>query len=78
MGAGGSKTGGSKAQNIGEIDNSSGFHLLEIHAPSMGIGIGMIILTGFLIAVIVVIVLFRTVLQLTPGYVYMSDQSNSA
>ncbi len=55
MGAGGSKTGGSKAQNIGEIDNSSGFHLLEIHVPSMGIGIGSIVLTVFLVAIVMII-----------------------
>ena len=31
------------AKNIGEVNNSSGFHLLELHLPSAGYSIGLVV-----------------------------------
>ncbi len=42
---GGSSTTKATFQEVGEVDNSSGFHLIEVHTPSMGIGIGSVIFT---------------------------------
>ncbi len=58
MGGGSSKTLQPQAAptEVGEIDNSSGFHLIEIHAPSMGIGIGSIIFAIVLMGIAFIII----------------------
>ncbi len=44
-----------EAHEVGEIDNSTGFHFVEVHAPSMSIGIGSIVFAIVLIGVAMII-----------------------
>ncbi len=42
-------------KEVGEIDNSSGFHFIEVHTPSMGIGIGSLIFAIVLSGIAIII-----------------------
>ncbi len=59
MGGGNSKTPEkpqTAPEEVAEIDNSSGFHLIEIHAPSMGIGVGLIVFTLVIMGIAFIII----------------------